>query len=678
MKFTKLLLAGLATIAASLSPAFAGGTLTAIGSPHAPIQIRSHQVNVTLNNGFAQTEVLQTFFNPNPADLEAIYAFPVPKSASLSEVTIVTGEKTLNGEVLPKAEAEKAYEEEKSAGNDAGLASKNSFLTYEFKVAPVRASTEVKLRFVYYQPLEIDSGVGRYLYPLEDGGTDDAAKSFWTTHTQVEGAFSINVELKSAWPVTDVRVPGFETDAATTKIDDGNYRVTLDRPGAKLDRDFVLYYRLADNLPGRVEVIPYRAAKDKPGTFMMIVTPGVDLKPLTQGVDYSYVLDVSGSMQTKLHTLANGVGQALGQMRPEDRFRIVTFNNSAREIQPWTNASPENAQSAIALVKSLTSSGGTNLYDGVSLGLKDLNADRATSVVLVTDGVANQGIVRPADFYQLVKKYDVRVFGFLMGNSSNWPLLRAISDASGGFYAGVSNDDDIVGQIILAKGKVTYEALHNAAFKFSGPVRVFDTTGDTPQKIYRGQQLVIFGRYDGAGQATVTLQASLTGQDKTYTTTVNLPEVDTDNPEIERLWAMALIEQIEVKEAAGLQPPAESHDAIQNLGVSHQLVTDYTSMIVFDDATHARRGIARNNQQRIATERAAQSVRATQPARQARVDTAQPAFPGPAHHVSHSSGGSGGGDFSDDLLAIAFFAIVIALGIHFGRCSKPSEPGSSK
>ena len=42
-----------------------------------------------------------------------------------------------------------------------------------------------------------------------------------------------------------------------------------------------------------------------------------------------------------------------------------------------------------------------------------------------------------------------------------------------------------------------------------------------------------------------TQVASLTGEDKTYTTTVDLPEIDTANPEIERLWAMAMIEQIE-------------------------------------------------------------------------------------------------------------------------------------
>lgn len=127
--------------------AIAGGTLTPVGSSQKPIQIRDHQVNVVLNNGFAQTEVIQTFFNPNPQDLEAIYAFPVPRSASLSEVTLTTGEKTLGGEVLPKSEAEAIHAEEKKAGNDTGLASKNGFQNFEFRVSPVRANSEVRLEW---------------------------------------------------------------------------------------------------------------------------------------------------------------------------------------------------------------------------------------------------------------------------------------------------------------------------------------------------------------------------------------------------------------------------------------------------------------------------------------------------------------------------------------------------
>src|SRR5512133_995785 len=73
----------------------AAGTLTPKGSPDLPIQILDHHVTVTINNGFAQTEVVQTFFNPNDRDLEAVYRFPLPVSASLSEVILTIGEREI-------------------------------------------------------------------------------------------------------------------------------------------------------------------------------------------------------------------------------------------------------------------------------------------------------------------------------------------------------------------------------------------------------------------------------------------------------------------------------------------------------------------------------------------------------------------------------------------------------
>ena len=86
-----------------------------------PYQPSARPINPPVHNGFARTEVTQVFFNPNPTDLEAIYSFPVPTSASLAELTIWSGDKTLEGEVVEAAEARKVYEEERDSGNDAGL-----------------------------------------------------------------------------------------------------------------------------------------------------------------------------------------------------------------------------------------------------------------------------------------------------------------------------------------------------------------------------------------------------------------------------------------------------------------------------------------------------------------------------------------------------------------------------
>jgi Ca-activated chloride channel family protein len=643
-----LILAGSASLQAA-------GTLKPQNSTDQAIRITSHQVNITINNGFAQTEVLQTFYNPNEKDLEAVYSCPLPPKASLSEMTIWSGERQMDGEVLTKEEADKLYESEKAQGNSAGKAQKNSIQTFEFFVYPVSAQAETRVRYVYYQPIEIDTGVGRYVYPLESGGTDDLAKSFWTQNEKIDGEFLINLSLKSAYAVVDVRAPGTEAISAIEKKDDGHYTLKLKTSDGVLNKDFVFYYRLADNLPGRVEVIPYRKPGDQPGTFMMVMTPGIDLKPLSQGADYIYVLDTSGSMSGgKIQTLAKGVSKAIGGMRPDDRYRVIAFNTSAHEItRSWMPATPENIKQSLEDVSALQANGGTNIHDALREALKKLDADRATSIVLVTDGVTNTGVIDPKSFRKLLAKYDVRVFGFVMGNSANWPLMNLISQTTGGFSTGVSNDDDIVGQIMLAKSKITHETLRNARVEISG-VKVHDTTELDIGKVYRGQQLVLFGRYEKGGDAEVVLKARLTGEEKEYKTRFTFPEVDEANPELERLWALNCIERADRQAMLGMLPPSELKSIQQSFGVDYQLVTDETTMLVLPDEKFAELGISRVNQARAQLEHAAQHVRSAQPAANYTVPTSTRTFPSMAPTLS------GGGALNPVWL------ILMALGLGLG------------
>jgi Ca-activated chloride channel family protein len=601
------------------------------------------------------TEVQQTNYNPNSQDLEAMYSLPLPKSASLTEDTIYVGEREINGEVLEKQKAQQVYEDEKSRGNEAGLAEKNEFYTFDFKVSPVPANDEIRIRFLYYQPLAIDTGIGRYLYPLEDGGTDDAAMSFWTTNAKVENTFSINLELKSAYPVQDVRIPGFEAAAQINQLAEDHYTVEMQLTDMSLNRDLVFYYRLQDGLPGSVEVIPFRDDQSEPGTFMMVITPGVDLKPLTNGVDYCFVLDVSGSMQSKMGTFKKGVMKAVEMLKPEDRFRLVTFASNASELtRRWLPASDENRIKAQKMIDSLQSGGSTNLYAGLSLALNDLDDDRAVNIILVTDAVTNTGVVNPVEFCKLLQTVDVRVFGFLLGNSANWPLMQTIAETTGGFYDSISNVDDIMGKLMLADSKIKYEALLNADVKISG-VNVSEITDDTFKKIYRGQQLVLFGKYEKGGKARVRLKANLTGEDKTYATDFVFPDTATDNPELERLWALAMIEKIEARERIGTLPVTESETAIRDLGLEYQIVTDYTSMVVLSDTAFADRGIERHNQTRIAREQQARAKKAQQPAKNYTVDKKKPAF---KFKVPNLGGGGG----AIDPLTGGLAAVITALG----------------
>ncbi|MDH5325969.1 MAG: VIT and VWA domain-containing protein [Gammaproteobacteria bacterium] len=654
----------------------AAGLLTPKNNHLGELKIKDHEVNVIIEDGYAITRIEQVFHNPHTQDLEAIYAFPVPEQASVGEFTLWIDGKPITGEVLEKKQARQIYETEKAAGRDSGITEKNGYKTFEISVNPVRAGQDTRIRLVYIQPAHIDTGIGRYVYPLEEGGVDEAALNFWNNNDKVENTFKFNLQLKSAYPVKGLRLPN-QPLAQVSQNAKGEWEVAMrsqaqttlnttaneeqpnthvantsqivstevnpkNRTAYTLNKDIVVYWRLQDGLPGSIDLVTQKPKANGRGTFMLTVTPGDDLDPITQGTDWVFVLDISGSMQGKYATLAEGVNQALKKMRTQDRFRIVTFNNSASEISTgYVAATPENLRYYTDKVKNVKPGGGTNLFAGIALGMQAIDSDRPTGIVLVTDGVANVGETEQKKFIELVKKQDMRIFTFIMGNSANRPLLQAVTKASGGFADNVSNSDDIVGKIILATSKMTHKAMHGMEVNIAG-VKTADITPAQIGSLYRGQQLVLFGHYWGNGQAHVQIKSKISGQQKIYESRFPFPATANDNPEIERLWAFARIEDLN-EEIQDFGEKADIKQAIVDLATEFGLVTDYTSMVTMREESFTAHGIDRSNKRRVEMEHQAQQQRRQQTARSRRVDQQQPAFTAPRAGTGRSSGGGSGG-----------------------------------
>jgi Ca-activated chloride channel family protein len=608
-------------------PVHAAGLLKPVGSGQDGVYIKSHHVDVTINNGFARTEIDQVFGNDTDYDIEAIYSLPLPKQASLSEVSLWVNGQEILGEVVEKEKAKKIYEEQVAKGNDVALAEKDGFRTFDINVGRVPAHTDTRVRLVYYQPLEIDLNVGRYVYPLSEGGVDEERIAFWSVDDRVKQSFRFNLELKSAFPVRDVRVPGYEQVARITSSADNAegigdvYTVTVDSEGgATLSKDLVVYYRLDDQVPARVELVPYRASRNEPGTFMLVVTPAASLQRIAEGTDWTFILDVSGSMSGhKIATLADGVSRVIGKMAPNDRFRIVTFNNQARDITGgYVTATPEQAGRWIRKVKEIKSGGGTALFAGLKEGYRELDADRTSGVILVTDGVCNIGPTHHKAFLELINQQDIRLFTFVIGNSANQPLLERLAKDSGGFAMNISNADDILGRLIQAKAKVLHECMHDVEIKIRGE-KVCNVKPDNIGNLYMGQQAVLFGQYTNPGEVDVELRARISGEQREWHCRTALPEVDTRNPELERLWALAAIDEV-MQEIREKDETPSLRKRVVDLALEYQLVTDYTSMLVVQEDVLEGEGIQRRNADRVKRERDAQQKRAAAPVRSHRVD----------------------------------------------------------
>jgi Ca-activated chloride channel family protein len=607
------------------SRADAAGLLKPVsGADLSALSIQSQDVNVIINNGFARTEVDQVFANSGDADIEAIYSFPVPRQASLSEVSLWIDGREVIGEVIAKEKARAVYEEQVAKGNETALAEKNDYRSFDISVGRVRAGSTTRIRLVYYQPLDIELNVGRYLYPLAEGGTDDARLAFWSTDNRVTGPFRFHLTLKSAFPIRDVRVPGFEQVAVITRdtntADAVTYTVALDQSsGATLSRDLIVYYRLDDTIPARVELVPFRDSEKSPGTFMAVITPAASLSRIAEGSDWTFVLDVSGSMAGgKIAALGDGVAQAIGTLNPQDRFRIVTFNDHARDLTGgYLAATPANTAHWLQQARALQSGGSTALFDGLSEAYRSLDADRTSAVLLVTDGVCNVGPTAHRAFLDLLRQHDVRLFTFIIGNGANQPLMERLALESGGFAMTLSDGDDIAGRLLQAKARILNTCMHDVRIRFDGE-RVTDLAPARVPNLYLGQQAVLFGHYNGEGPAELVMTARISGEEKTWRTPVQFPAVDRDCPELERLWALARIEDL--MQDIRLEERDSLKAAVRDLGVEYSLVTDYTSMLVVQEDVFESAGVDRRNAGRVQREREAQARTAAAPAPSRRVD----------------------------------------------------------
>ncbi len=699
-KLKNNLIAGASALAltcAAAGTANAAGLMTPSTGNLPKLELRDHNVRVVVEDGYAITTIEQQFTNPNATDLEAVYSFPVPEDAAVSEFTYWISGKPVTGEIVEKERARKIYADEKQAGREVGITEQDDYKSFDMKVWPVKANTNVRVRLSYIQPAKLDTGIGRFVYPLEEGGVDEQKLSFWTADETVTGSFTFDLDLKTDYPIEALRLPAHPS-AQITQNADKSWTVHLDnsatarrnpadrpallatsptvvieeedavtatpvRSPVRLDTDINVYWRQAPGQPARVDLVPHKVDAAERGTFALTLTPGMELQPITEGRDWVFVLDRSGSMKSKVATLAEGVTRALGKLRANDRFRIFIFNNTASELTYGFQAvTAQTVQQNAAAVQTVQATGGTNLFAGLSMGMNALDADRTGAIILVTDGVANVGVTENRKFFELAKKNDVRLFTAIMGNSANRPLLEPLTRLSNGTAVSVSNSDDVVGVLLNATTKVTHKALHGLSIDVKpvdGSLRVADIARDDIRTLYNGEQLVLFGHYWNAGAAEVTLSGKISGRPVNYTTRFDFPKVADRNPEIERLWAYQTIE-MDLYRMSILGADADTKQSVIDVSKEFGIVSPYTSMVTVREERFAELGIARTNKQRLETEKKAQTRRANQPVRTNRVDSAKPMFPSTQPTYKRPSGGGSG---NLGILGVLLAAIASLFGL---------------
>jgi Ca-activated chloride channel family protein len=148
---------------------------------------------------------------------------------------------------------------------------------------------------------------------------------------------------------------------------------------------------------------------------------------ITEGIDIVISMDISGSMlaqDLKPDRLEASKNVAMNFIsgRPNDRIGLVIFSGESFTQCPLTT-DHQVLQNLFANVKSGMVEDGTAIGMGLATAVNRLKESEAISkvIILLTDGVNNQGSVAPLTAAKIAQKFGIRVYTIGVGTKGYAP-----------------------------------------------------------------------------------------------------------------------------------------------------------------------------------------------------------------------------------------------------------------
>jgi len=167
-------------------------------------------------------------------------------------------------------------------------------------------------------------------------------------------------------------------------------------------------------------------------------------------INVALVLDKSGSMADadKMSYLKQSLHIFIGGLHPEDVISIVVYDTQAHVLLPARSVG--DGQALRAAIDQLTPGGSTNLHGGLMLGYqevqKNFDARFNNRVILLTDGIANEGVTDPSQIAADSLAYNqqgIYLSTIGLGLDFNDQLLSTLAEQGKGNYHFISDAQEM-------------------------------------------------------------------------------------------------------------------------------------------------------------------------------------------------------------------------------------------
>ncbi len=566
-------------------------------------------VDARVSGVVASIEVVQTFVNTTGGPIEATYIFPLPDRAAVHRFRMEVAGRVIDGVVDERGAAREQYDQAIAAGHRAAISEEDRAGVFSLRVGNLMAGESATIRLSLVGPLPIDDGELTLQFPLVVApryipgralGGDQAGPGIAADTDVVPDASRISppvrlpglahpVALAIRVAIADVGVVDFNSSLHAVTTSERDAMVVEVRPGERVDRDFILRWRVEPVRGASAVMQPSLICADDAdhsgGTFMLTLVPpstsSVEAKPR----DIVFVLDRSGSMQGwKMVAARRAVARMIDSLTSRDRFCAIAFSSElelvpGERLEPATDRARFHAVEALAAVDA---EGGTEMLEPLRKAVALLDGgtdDRSRVIVLVTDGqVGNEDemlrVIGPS-------LRSVRMFSLGIDQAVNAAFLRRLAGAGGGLCELVESEDRLDAVMAKVHRRIGMPVATELALRPSN--LAIDADSIAPSKLsdlYAGAPLTICGRYRGAAPTDASLEVVGSKLDGPLVQRVDRTANPGDPGWVSASWARSKIRDLEDRYAA--MPGDELAASIVALSKRYSVLSRFTAFLAVD------------------------------------------------------------------------------------------------
>ncbi|MBN1381829.1 MAG: AgmX/PglI C-terminal domain-containing protein [Deltaproteobacteria bacterium] len=554
------------------------------------LPLKSTSADVHISGVIADVLVTQIYKNAGKNPLEAIYVFPASTRAAVYGMKMTIGERMIEAKIKKRDEARRDYERARDEGKNASLLEQQRPNVFQMNVANIMPGDEIKVELRYTELLVPTDRVYEFVYPTVVGprysnqkASDASPAENWVENPYLHQGelsattFDIAVSINAGMPIA-----GLSCSSHQIKADYKNpsqVKVSLDSSDSNGgNRDYILRYRLDGD---KIQTGLLLSQGEKENFFVLMMQPP---KRITGGEipgrEYIFIVDVSGSMHGfPLDISKKLLADLIGNLRPTDKFNVLLFaGSSSLMAEKSLPATAANIQRAIETIERQRVGGGTELLPALKRAL-DLNKEDGFSrtVVIVTDGYVSV----EEEAFDLIRHHlgEANMFAFGIGSSVNRHLIEGIAHVGMGEPFILTKPETAPAQAKRFRDMIQSPVLTQVKVRFNG-FDVYDVEPVSIPDVLAERPVLIFGKWRGRPQGTITL-TGMTGKGK-YKETIDVEndQAAEDNAALKYLWARHRITLL--SDYNRLRSDAKRIDEITQLGLNYNLLTAYTSFVAVD------------------------------------------------------------------------------------------------